>query len=154
MIASASDDGTVRLWDAETGSAIGEPLRGHDGWVQSVAYSRDGSRIVSGGGDKRIIVCDALTGKPIIGTRIEPKDALRTIADDGSNLDSADCQFFAGWKMEDGWLIGALGERRLWLPAYMRKLVRQVEEGLYVHEPLDLVNCNGAAEDHKGFIIS
>ena len=56
--------------------------------------------------------------------------------------------------MEDGWLVGASGERQLWLPKYMRKLVRQVEEGLFVHEQLDLVNCNGTAEDHKGFIVS
>ena len=122
--------------------------------VLSVAYSRDGSRIVSGGEDRRIIVWDALTGKPIIGTGIEPKDALRMIAVDGSNLDNADCQFFAGWKVEGGWVLGTAGERRLWLPVYMRKLVKQVKRGLYVHEDLDLKNCNGAAEGYGGFIVS
>ena len=84
---------------------------------------------------------------------LNPK-TLRTIADDGSNLDVDECQFFAGWRMVDGWLIGALCEHRLWLPGYMRKLVRQVEEGLYIHEDLDLKNCNGAAEEHSGFVIS
>jgi WD40 repeat protein len=41
-LASAGDDGTVRLWDPATGSAVGEPLTGHTGPVMSVAWSPDG----------------------------------------------------------------------------------------------------------------
>ncbi|CAG7853597.1 SubName: Full=Uncharacterized protein {ECO:0000313/EMBL:CCA76748.1} [Serendipita indica DSM 11827] len=47
-IVSGSDDKTIRLWDAETGQPLGEPLRGHQGRVWAVAFSPDGSRIVSG----------------------------------------------------------------------------------------------------------
>jgi WD40 repeat protein len=25
-------DNTIRIWDAETGAAVGEPLVGHNGW--------------------------------------------------------------------------------------------------------------------------
>ena len=89
-------------------------------------YSRDGSWIASGGDGRHIIVWDALTGEPIIGTRIEPRDPLPTIPDDGSNLDIDECEFFAEWRIEEGWLIRAAGERQLWLPVYMRKLVREV----------------------------
>ena len=32
-LASASDDDTVRLWDADTGQPIGEPLTGHTDMV-------------------------------------------------------------------------------------------------------------------------
>ncbi|KIK50689.1 hypothetical protein GYMLUDRAFT_134386, partial [Collybiopsis luxurians FD-317 M1] len=50
-IVSGSDDGTVRIWDAEIGNALGKPLKGHNHWVQSVAFSPDGRRIVSGSQD-------------------------------------------------------------------------------------------------------
>ena len=26
---------TIRIWNAETGSAVGKPLEGHTGWVES-----------------------------------------------------------------------------------------------------------------------
>ena len=41
-IVSGSSDKTLRLWDAETGTAIGKPLKGHTGEVWSVAFSPDG----------------------------------------------------------------------------------------------------------------
>jgi WD40 repeat protein len=39
---------TIRIWDAETGAAVGQPLVGHNGSVTSVACSPDGRRIISG----------------------------------------------------------------------------------------------------------
>ncbi|MDS4014332.1 MAG: hypothetical protein RKP46_08240, partial [Candidatus Accumulibacter sp.] len=64
-IVSGSDDNTLRLWDAATGAAIGEPLRGHTERVASVAFSPDGRRIVSGSGDKTLRLWDAATGAAI-----------------------------------------------------------------------------------------
>ncbi|MBV8107921.1 MAG: TIR domain-containing protein, partial [Hyphomicrobiales bacterium] len=45
-ILSWSYDKTLRLWDAATGAAIGEPLR-HEGPVVGAVYSADGRRILS-----------------------------------------------------------------------------------------------------------
>src|SRR5262249_18801110 len=47
-LASASDDGTARLWDVATGRPIGGPLR-HPGnpRVLSAAFRPDGARIVT-----------------------------------------------------------------------------------------------------------
>ncbi len=45
-IISGSSDSTIRIWDAETGAPVGNPLRGHTDWVRSVAYSPDGRHII------------------------------------------------------------------------------------------------------------
>jgi hypothetical protein len=47
----AGADARVGVWDADTGQPIGDPLTGHTGAVSSVAFSPDGTRIVSGSDD-------------------------------------------------------------------------------------------------------
>jgi tetratricopeptide (TPR) repeat protein len=47
-LASAAEDGTVRLWDAASGRQV-LALKGHTGVVSSVAWSPDGRRLVSAG---------------------------------------------------------------------------------------------------------
>ena len=58
-IVTASEDKTARLWDAETGKPIGEPLTGHEGSVRSAAFSPDGKRIVTASQDKTARLWDA-----------------------------------------------------------------------------------------------
>ena len=64
-IVSGSWDGTLRIWDADTGQPLGAPLTGHTDAVYGVAFSPDGTRIVSGSADHTVRIWDADTGQPI-----------------------------------------------------------------------------------------
>jgi WD40 repeat protein/serine/threonine protein kinase len=64
VLASASRDQTVRLWNPATGEATGV-LRGHAGPVYGVAFSRDGTRVVTTDFSGTIKVWDADTGKEV-----------------------------------------------------------------------------------------
>ncbi|NMR28105.1 nSTAND1 domain-containing NTPase [Crystallibacter degradans] len=66
LAVSGSADGSIRLWDAETGEQLWEQGKAHEGAVKSVAFSPDddgGARIVSGGEDETIRLWDTETGK-------------------------------------------------------------------------------------------
>ncbi|MFD1539240.1 WD40 repeat domain-containing protein [Nonomuraea guangzhouensis] len=60
-------DGEVRLWDAVTGSPIGEPLRGHTGAVLSVAIGEVDGRaiVVSASYDGTVRIWDPTTATPV-----------------------------------------------------------------------------------------
>jgi WD40 repeat protein len=57
----AHTDKSVRVWDASTGAEL-KVLNGHTWPVYSVAFSPDGTRIVSGSDDNSVRVWDASTG--------------------------------------------------------------------------------------------
>ncbi|KAK7177935.1 Vegetative incompatibility protein HET-E-1-like protein 7 [Paraphaeosphaeria sporulosa] len=63
LVASASGDKTVRLWDAETG-VHRSTLEGHSDWVSAVVFSRDGKLVASASDDKTVRLWDAETGAP------------------------------------------------------------------------------------------
>ena len=64
LLATAGDDGTVRLWDPATGE---HPLTligyGHASAVSGVAFSPDGRLLATGGDDKTARLWDPATGK-------------------------------------------------------------------------------------------
>ena len=72
MLASESHDTTIRIWDTVNGSEISR-MHGHRYSVWSVAYSPDGTRIVSGGNRVQRFLCSE--GMKIVYTLLR---SLRT----------------------------------------------------------------------------
>jgi WD40 repeat protein len=54
----------LKLWDAATGRLI-RSFEGHTGLVKSVAFSPDGTHVVSGGEDEMLKLWDVATGQLI-----------------------------------------------------------------------------------------
>jgi YD repeat-containing protein len=63
-LASASQDQTVKVWDAATGQEI-RTLKGHTSSVQGVAFSPDARTLASAGQDQTVKVWDAASGQEI-----------------------------------------------------------------------------------------
>jgi WD40 repeat protein/DNA-binding SARP family transcriptional activator len=64
-LASASNDGTARLWNAASGK-LERTFPGHGQSVNSVSFSRDGRRIVTAGADGTVRVWSLDGGRPVI----------------------------------------------------------------------------------------
>lgn len=70
LVASASYDKTVRIWEVQDGQLI-HTLTGHSDWVTSVAFSPDGKSVASGSWDRTVRIWDVETGE--VRLRIVPK---------------------------------------------------------------------------------
>jgi len=77
-IATASDDGSVHLWDAHSGEPL-HSLRGHNNWVRSCAFSPKGDLIASAGHDGKVCVWDARSGNAL-GSLLGHEGGVRACA--------------------------------------------------------------------------
>jgi len=64
LLASGSDDHTIKLWDVATGTEI-RTLKKHIGGVKSVVFSPDGKMLASSSSDKTVKLWDIATGTEI-----------------------------------------------------------------------------------------
>ena len=87
-------DRNAQIWNSETGAAIAA-LQGHTGHINSVAFSHDDRRIVTGGDDDTVRLWDSETGKEVltltggrgrISTVEFSRDDLRLVAAAGDQV--------------------------------------------------------------------
>jgi eukaryotic-like serine/threonine-protein kinase len=78
-LASASADGTVRIWDVITGEQIVDPPLRHTNDVRCVAFSQDGRFLASGGDDRVIKIWDARSWE-LLHERPDPTGRVQSVA--------------------------------------------------------------------------
>lgn len=66
LLAVALADGAVQLWDYELGDEFTPRLAGHRDWVLSVAFSPDGTQLVTGGRDQTVRVWDVASREALL----------------------------------------------------------------------------------------
>lgn len=105
-VASGYTDNTVRIRNLETGRY--EVFEGHTGIVESVAYSPDGSLLVSSSDNGEIRIWNASTSETLVPM---DQDQLNT----SSNIELSKLA-----SDKDGWIRGAHDELLLWVPLDIR----------------------------------
>ena len=65
LLASASDDRTVRIWDLRARREL-HRLSGHGDGCNAVAFSPDGARLASGGDDRNMRIWDVISGEEVL----------------------------------------------------------------------------------------
>jgi WD40 repeat protein len=85
-LATASDDGTVKLWNSSDGVTLwtASPQIG-DVWC--IAFTPDGSRLAAGGRDRSVRILDSQTGRDLLALRGPSGTVLcLTFSPDGQRL--------------------------------------------------------------------
>jgi WD40 repeat protein/3',5'-cyclic AMP phosphodiesterase CpdA len=88
ILASAHDDGAIRLWNVTTGQEV-RTLSGHGGGVLTVVFSPDGQLLASGGEDKTVRLWEVGSGREVGKLRGHDRGVLSVaFSPDGKRLAS------------------------------------------------------------------
>lgn len=97
LLASGSDDRSVRVWDLQTGSSV-RTLKGHQERVVSVHWNRETGQLLSGSWDGTIRLWDLKTGRTKRTFQVENSRVLT-----------------ARWSPDGKWLTAGTSNGSIWL---------------------------------------
>lgn len=89
ILATGSDDGTIKLWNSSSGNLI-RTISGHSSYILSIAFSPDGRTLASGGADNQVKIWDVQSGAEL-RSLVKHSDIVYSVAfsPDGQLLASA-----------------------------------------------------------------
>ncbi len=107
ILASASQDRTIRFWDIESGQAV-HTLVGHTAGVTTIAYSSDGTHLVSGSRDLTVRLWNVAT----------QADNALTVLSGPENV-----VLHVGFSPDDRYIIAGSGDKtvRLWDRSFLKE---------------------------------
>jgi WD40 repeat protein/transcriptional regulator with XRE-family HTH domain len=121
LLAAATANGEVRLWNAQSGAPLGV-CQGHTDWVRSVVISPDGRTVLSGSDDQLIRLWDVKTTQ-CLKTLYGHTNRVRSVAfsPDGRLVASgSDDHTIRLWNMDNGECVNTLQghTNRVWSVAF------------------------------------
>jgi WD40 repeat protein len=146
QLASASQDQTIRLWDASTGKCV-RTLKGHSYYVSSVAFSHDSIQLASSSDKNTVKLWDTSSGECLqvfsigktitslsfdsVGSCISTEIGKFAInipqASNQATAIKAQCpQYFGTSLSSDGTWIKHANKSMLWIPSEYRPLCSSV----------------------------
>ena len=129
----------MQVWSASTGAKL-QQLIGHSDWVKSVAFSHDGTCIVSGSDDKSVHMWSASTDLKL--QQLDDQIAS------GSDVASIWIKSRMHWTSTmDGWIVSLPGKDHLvWLPQGIREVIHHPYNTLVISQEgyahINFQDCN------------
>ena len=145
LVASASSDGTVRLWDADSGAAR-QKFEGHLSYVSAVAFSQDGRLVASASHDKTVRLWGVDSGAAIQTFKVDVVITSLLFSSNGLYLETdrgqLDISSFSskfpgqlssirGLFLKETW-VAYKTENILWLPSEYRATSSAIQGNILV----------------------